>query len=68
MVFTDYFRVRQEKSPMFCLSEVEHEYEDGTTYICNGLGYKAIRYSRNCLMASEFGPFLIKERTCGANN
>ena len=64
MVFTDYFRVRQNKNPMFCISKVEHEYDDGNTYICTGLGYKMIRYNRDCLAATEFGPFLIKERTC----
>ena len=68
MVFTDYFRVRQHKSPMFCLSEVINDYEDGSTSICNGFLYKAIRYERNCLTATEFGPFLIKERTCESNN
>lgn len=66
VVFTDYFRVRQNKNPMFCISEVEHEYEDGTTYICTGLGYKMIRYNRSCLSASEFGPFIIKERSCNS--
>ena len=68
MVFTDYFRVRQNKNPMFCISEVEHTFEDGSTYICTGLGYKMIRYNRDCLAASEFGPFMIKERTCDGNN
>lgn len=67
MVFTDYFRVRQNKNPMFCISEKENTYDDGTTYICTGLGYKMIRYNRNCLSATEFGPFLIKERKCTTN-
>ena len=66
-IFVDYFRVKQNKNLMFCLTETEKIYEDGTTYICNGLGYKIIRYNRDCLTATEFGPFLIKERTC-ANN
>ncbi len=68
MVFTDYFRVRQSKNPMFCFSENEKEYDDGTVYFCNGLGYKMIRYNRECLGATEFGPFFIKERTCDSNN
>ncbi len=67
MVFTDYFRVRQNKNPMFCINETEHEYSDGTTYICTGFGYKMIRYNRTCLTASEFGPFFVKERTCSTN-
>lgn len=68
MVFTDYFRVRQNKNPMFCINESINEYEDGSTYVCTGLGYKMIRYNRDCLSASEFGPFLIKERTCESDN
>lgn len=64
MVFTDYFRVRQDKNPMFCVQEQTNEYKDGSTYICTGLGYKMIRYNRTCLSATEFGPFLIKERMC----
>ena len=68
MVFTDYFRVRQSKNPLFCINESIKEYEDGSTYICMGLGYKVIRYNRDCISASEFGPFLIKERTCEADN
>ena len=68
MVFSDYFRVRQNKDPMFCISETINEYADGSTYVCSGLGYKMIRYNRDCLSASEFGPFLIKERTCEIDN
>lgn len=68
VVFIDFFRVRQNKNPMFCISEKTNEYDDGSTYICTGLGYKMIRYSRECLSAKEFGPFLIKERTCGSDN
>lgn len=64
MVFTDYFRVRQDKDPMFCLSEKTIDYSDGSNFICSGAGYKVIRYNRPCLSATEFGPFLIQERTC----
>lgn len=64
IVFVDYFRVRQGNNPMFCLSEEIKEYEDGSNYICKGLGYKMIKYNRTCLAATEFGPFIIKERQC----
>lgn len=64
IVFTDYFRVRNGNDPMFCLSEETKQYNDGSNYICYGLGYKMIRYNRTCLTATEFGPFIIKERTC----
>lgn len=64
LVFVDYFRVRNNNNPLFCLSEETKTYEDGSNYICNGLGYKMIRYNRTCLSATEFGPFIIKERQC----
>ncbi len=64
VVFVDYFRVRQNKTPMFCIKETITEYSDGSNTICTGLGYKAIHYDRTCLTASEFGPFFIKERQC----
>lgn len=67
IIFVDYFRVKQNKNLMFCLHETEKNYEDGSTYICNGLGYKFIKYNRECLKATEFGPFLIKERDCSNN-
>lgn len=67
MLLTDYFRARKNLEPLFCISEKENVYEDGTTSICTGLGYKYIRYNRDCLSASEFGPFLIKERTCSTD-
>ena len=62
--FIDYFRARQSKDPIFCISEQTKEYEDGSVYSCIGLGYKMYRYNRNSIDASiEFGPFFIKERT-----
>lgn len=64
IVFTDYFRVRNGNNPMFCISEETKQYNDGSNYICHGLGYKMIRYNRACLTATEFGPFIIKERAC----
>lgn len=64
LVLTDYFKVKNGKDPLFCLSEETKQYEDGSTHICNGLGYKTIRYNRTCLTATEFGPFIIQERTC----
>ena len=64
MVFTDYFRVREEKEPLFCISKKENKYDDGTTTVCTSIGYKVIKYDRECLSASEFGPFIIKEKIC----
>lgn len=65
MVFTDYFRVTKRQDPLFCVSKVIKDYEDGSTYICSGIGYKMIKYNRDCMpKATEFGPFLIKEKDC----
>ena len=64
MGFYDYFRVRRDLDPLFCLSEKTNDYLDGSNYICTGMGYKMIRYNRSCLSATEFGPFLLKERKC----
>ncbi len=62
--FIDYFRARQAKTPLFCISEETKEYDDGTVYSCVGLGYKMYKYDRDSVEASvEFGPFFIKERT-----
>ena len=62
--FIDYFRARQSKTPIFCLSEQTKEYDDGTVYSCTGLGYKMYKYDLASIDASiEFGPFFIKERT-----
>ncbi len=64
IVFTDYFRVRQSKDPLFCIKKETKSYNDGSNTICHGLGYKMIKYDRECLKATEFGPFIIKERQC----
>lgn len=62
--FIDYFRARQSKTPLFCISEETKEYDDGTVYSCTGLGYKMYQYNRSSVDATiEFGPFFIKERT-----
>ena len=62
--FIDYFRARQSKTPIFCISEQTKEYDDGTVYSCTGLGYKMYKYNRSSVDATvEFGPFFIKERT-----
>lgn len=53
------------QDPKFCISKLTKEYEDGSNYICTGLGYKMIRYNRSCMpAATEFGPIIIKERDC----
>ena len=62
--FIDYFRARQSKDPLFCLSENVKQYDDGNVYSCLGLGYKMYRYDRPSISTKlEFGPFFIQERT-----
>ena len=62
--FIDYFRARQSKTPLFCISEETKEYDDGTVYSCTGLGYKMYKYNRSSVDATiVFGLFFIKERT-----
>lgn len=62
--FIDYFRARQEKNPLFCITENTKKYDDGEVYSCTGLGYKMYKYRRSSIPTSvEFGPFFIKERT-----
>lgn len=61
--FIDYFRARNSKLPIFCVSNIK-EYDDGSVYSCTGLGYKMYKYDRTSInMDLEFGPFFMKERT-----
>ena len=46
IVCYDFFRVKKEKNPRFCIYETVHKYDDGTTYECVGLGYKVFKYRR----------------------
>ena len=63
IVFTDYFKTRNDKRPIFCIKEETHKYDDGETYECIGLGYKMYDYKRTSITAKEFGPFFINERS-----
>lgn len=58
---TDYFRVRDDKEPQFCISSKTHQFEDGTVGECTGLGYKIYTYNRESLdNGVEFVPFFVK--------
>lgn len=62
--FIDYFRARDAKKPLICLSEETKTYDDGKVYSCTSFGYKMYKYDRASIPTSvEFGPFFIKERT-----
>lgn len=57
---TDFFRVKTNNDPIFCLSENTHKFDDGTVKECVGLGYKVYEYHRKSLdNAYQFGPFFI---------
>ena len=57
----DFFRVKDEKQPMFCISKETIEFEDGNVDKCVGLGYTVYEYNRESLDSGiEFGPFFIK--------
>ena len=58
---TDYVMAINEKDPIFCLKEETKEYEDGTVYICTGLGYKYFKYDRTSYSATQFGGIWVKE-------
>ena len=57
----DFFRVKAEKQPMFCISKETIEFEDGNVDKCVGLGYTVYEYNRESLDSGiQFGPFFIK--------
>ena len=57
---TDFFRMRDNKEPVFCLSKKTHEFDDGTVDECVGLGYKIYDYHRESLNgAHQFSPFFV---------
>ena len=58
---TDYFRVRADKDPQFCLAKKTKQFEDGTVETCTGVGYKIYSYNRESLDTGvEFVPFFVK--------
>lgn len=63
IIFTDYFKTRNDEKPIFCIKETTYEYDDGYTYECVGLGYKMYKYERDTIKATEFGPIFIEQRT-----
>ena len=59
----DFFRVRTENDPVFCIRERTHQFDDGTVDECVGLGYKVYDYNReDTFDGIEFGPFFISMR------
>ena len=57
----DFFRVKAEKQPMFCINKETIEFEDGNVDKCVGLGYTVYDYDRESLDSGiQFGPFFMK--------
>jgi len=57
----DFFRVKVEKQPIFCINKETIEFEDGDVNKCVGLGYTVYEYNRESLdNGIQFGPFFIK--------
>lgn len=58
---TDFIMLKTGKDPIFCLKNINHEYEDGITKECVGFGYKAFQYNRTSISKkTQFGPFFIE--------
>lgn len=59
----DYIKVRDDETPMFCISKKEHTFDDGKVQECIGLGYKVYTYDRSSMnKGNEFVPFFVKMR------
>lgn len=63
MCLYDFYTVKAEKKPVFCIKEETIQYEDGTVISCLGPGYKVYRYNRDSYKGIEFGPFWAKDRS-----
>ena len=58
---TDFIKLQTEEEPVFCLSEQNHKFEDGTVYECKGLGYNIYKYDRESIdVKHQFSPFFIR--------
>ena len=63
MCLYDFYTVKAEKKPVFCIKEETIQYEDGTVISCLGPGYKVYRYKRDSYKGIEFGPIWAKDRS-----
>ena len=64
LILVDYFSIKQNKDPKFCLkTETVKHADNKKTEICTGLGYKVqYYYNDDQLVASEIGPLFIVDR------
>lgn len=60
---TDFINVKNDKDPVFCISQKTHTFDDGTVEECVGLGYKVYTYDRSSFSKGrQFSPFFIGMR------
>jgi hypothetical protein len=57
---TDFIRVKNSDSPMFCIKNNIEYFDDGSVKICNGVGYNVYEYNRKSIdLKMQFSPFFI---------
>ncbi len=61
LVIIDYYMTKHDKDPLFCVSNVVIEEEDGYVTVCKGLGYKYYLYKKDSYSLKKFVPFWIKD-------
>lgn len=58
----DFYKTKNDEKPIFCIKTINHEYDDGTTKECIGLGYRIFSYNRESIgTGREFGAFYLKK-------
>ena len=56
----DFVNVKKGNDPKFCVQTIVHEYDDGTTTECKGIGYNVYNYNRTSKnIKTQFSPFFI---------
>jgi len=63
IVLFDFYQVKMTNNPKFCIKNETINYDNRTTSICTGIGYKVYRYELEGTTIIEFSPFWKEERT-----
>lgn len=57
---TDFIRVKNSETPVFCIKKTVETFDDGTVNVCNGAGYNVYEYNRKSInIKMQFSPFFI---------
>lgn len=67
VVVVDYFKVKNEKEPIFCIKNEIIEVDNGTTKICTGLGYKYYNVVNEDYIIKKFVPFWVDPKLDDVN-